>query len=75
MKLLQIEKFGWSSWLEGLFKMRKLPRKKPWVSTAMLQKNNRGTHGLEPMNNFKLGSLMQKHELKEEIINDFDESE
>ena len=55
--------------------MRKLPRKKPWASAAMLQKNNRGTHGLEPMNNFKLGSLMQKHELKEEIINDFDESE
>ena len=49
----------WKAWLKGLFKMRTLPKFTFWVSAAILQKNNREeTDGQEPMNNFKLGSLM-----------------
>jgi len=65
INLLQI--VYWIEWLKGLFRMRDLSRLKIWVSVAMLQKNNKeGTHGQEPMNNFKMESLMQKHKLNGE---------
>ena len=54
----------WKTWLKGLFKMRTMPRIISWVCAANLQKNNKeGAHVQEPMNNFKLGSLMQDHRL------------
>ena len=66
MKLLQEIFFGWNSWLEGLFNMRKLPRKNPWVFARILQKNSKkGADGQDPMKSFKLGSLMHGHGLSE----------
>ena len=55
--LLQTE--YWKIWMKGLFKMRTLPRFTLWVSVAILQKNSKkGAHGKDPMNSFKMGSLM-----------------
>ena len=62
----------WKRWMKEIFKMRQLPIFKLWVAAAILQKKNReGTHGLEPMNKFKLGSLMQEHRLPSEVTCDF----
>ena len=62
----------WKRWMKGIFKMRELPIFKLWVAATILQKNNReGTHGLEAMNKFKLGSLMQEHKIPSEVTCDF----
>ena len=61
----QLQTQNWKTWLKGLFKMRTLPKFTLWVYAEILQKNIKDeAHGQDPVNNFKLESLMQEHRLK-----------
>ena len=60
----QLQTPRWKTWMKGLFKMRTLLEFTLWVSVQNLQKNrSEDAHGQEPIDNFKLGSMMQEHRL------------